>query len=126
MQTFFKPIFFRKLSSFLIMSFTKFLMGAYKNCYSRVCVFCPSCALGVDSVWDAWRTHVKGVMEVPDDEQTMWDSWAPSILEENIERHKQSMPTLRSKLIHNCFVFLCWLMTLPMQVTRSCIQARTF
>ena len=53
------------------------LMGAYKHCYSRVYIFSPSCAPGVGPAWNAWRKHVKVHMRVPNDEQTMWGSWAP-------------------------------------------------
>ena len=65
------------------------LMGPYRNCYERVYVFSPSCAPGVGSAWDAWRNRVKTHMRVPDDEQTMWDTWEPKKLEELIERHKR-------------------------------------
>ena len=57
------------------------LMGPYRHCYSRVYVFSPSCALGVDPAWDAWRKHVRIEMKVPDDEKTMWDQWEPDTLE---------------------------------------------
>ena len=59
------------------------LMGPYRNCYARVYIFSPSCAPGVDPAWDAWRKHVKNNMNVPDDEQTMWDTWEPEVLEKN-------------------------------------------
>ena len=65
------------------------LQGPFKDCYSRVYIFSPSCAKGVDSAWDAWRKHVKNYMNVPDDEQTVWDTWEPQALEEIIERHKK-------------------------------------
>jgi hypothetical protein len=35
----------------------------------------------VDPAWGAWRKHVKVHMRVPDDEQTMWDTWEPDTLE---------------------------------------------
>ena len=73
------------------------LMGPYKRCYSRVYVFSPSCAPGIDSAWDAWRKHVRIQMGVPDDEQTMWDSWEPEILEKLIERHKKVNAHLKAK-----------------------------
>ena len=44
------------------------LMGPYKDVYSRVYVFSPSCAPGVDPAWDAWRKHVRIEMKVPDEE----------------------------------------------------------
>ena len=47
------------------------LTGPYRNCYSRVYVFSPSCAPGVDPAWDAWRKHVRVHMRVPDEGQTM-------------------------------------------------------
>ena len=36
-------------------------------------------------------------MGVPDDEQTMWDSWEPEILEKLIERHKKVNAHLKAK-----------------------------
>ena len=60
------------------------LVGPYKNCYSRVYVFSPSCAPGVDPAWDAWRKHVRIEMKVPD-EETMWDQWEPDTLENHRE-----------------------------------------
>ena len=65
------------------------LTGPYRNCYSRLYVFNPSCAPGVDPAWDAWRKHVRVHMRVPDEEQTMWNTWEPEILEKLIERHQQ-------------------------------------
>ena len=73
------------------------LLGPYRRCYSRVYVFSPSCAVGVDSAWDSWRKHVKDVMKVPDDEQTMWDTWEPQELEAIIERHKAVNQFLKKK-----------------------------
>ena len=73
------------------------LMGPYKNCYSRVYVFSPSCAKGVDAAWDSWRRHVKNYMKVPDEEQTMWDEWKPEVLEKLIERHKRVNAYLKHK-----------------------------
>ena len=57
----------------------------------------PSCAPGVGSAWDSWRKHVKVHMRVPDDEQTMWDTWEPKELEELIERHKKVNQYLKAK-----------------------------
>mgnify|MGYP002046274345 CR=1 FL=1 len=37
------------------------LMGPYRGVYSRVYVFSPSCAPGVDPAWDAWRKHVSAL-----------------------------------------------------------------
>ena len=59
--------------------------------------FSPSCAPGIDSAWDAWRKHVRIQMGVPDDEQTMWDSWEPEVLEKLIERHKKVNAHLKAK-----------------------------
>ena len=73
------------------------LLGPMRNCFERVYVFSPSCAPGVDSTWDAWRKHVKTHMKVPDDEQTMWDTWEPKKLEELIERHKKVNAYLKAK-----------------------------
>ena len=73
------------------------LMGPYRNCYSRVYVFSPSCAPGVDSAWDAWRKHVRINMRVPEDEQTMWSTWEPAILEKLIARHQKVNAYLKAK-----------------------------
>ena len=51
----------------------------------------------MDSAWDAWRKHVRTHMRVPDDEQTMWDTWEPKKLEALIERHKQEHQHLKAK-----------------------------
>ena len=83
------------------------LMGPYKHCYSRVYVFSPSCAPGVDPAWDAWRKHVKVHMRVPDDEQTMWDTWEPDTLEKLIERHKKVNAHLKHKKHKKGYVILC-------------------
>ena len=73
------------------------LMGPYKDVYSRVYVFSPSCAPGIDSAWDAWRKHVKDYMKVADDEQTMWDTWEPQILEKLIKRHSKVNAHLKAQ-----------------------------
>ena len=83
------------------------LMGPYKHCYSRVYVFSPSCAPGVDPAWDAWRKHVKVHMRVPDDEQTMWDTWEPETLDKLIERHKKVNAYLKHKKHKKGYVILC-------------------
>ena len=75
------------------------LMGVYRHVYSRVYVFPPSCAEGVDPAWDAWRKHVRIHMRVPDEEQTMWSTWEPQILEKLIERHKKVNAHLKAKNI---------------------------
>eukprot|EP00969_Alexandrium_andersonii_P305826 13518895-Alexandrium_andersonii.AAC.1 len=62
-------------------------MGPYPGVYSRVWVSSPSCAPGVDPAWEAWRKHVKEVMKVPDEEQTMRHTWEPEVLEKLIARH---------------------------------------
>ena len=54
--------------------------------FARICVS-PNCAPKVDPAWDAFRKHVRMHMQVPDDEQTMWDTWEPAVLEKLIERH---------------------------------------
>ena len=73
------------------------LRGPYRNVYSRVYVFSPSCAVGVDSAWDAWRKHVRIHMRVPEDEQTMWPTWEPAILEKLIARHQKVNAHLKAK-----------------------------
>ena len=73
------------------------LMGPYKDVYSRIYVFSPSCAKGIDSAWDSWRKHVAEYMKVPDDEQTMWDTWEPQILEKLIKRHAKVNAHLKSQ-----------------------------
>ena len=83
------------------------LMGPYRNCYARVYIFSPSCAPGVDPAWDAWRKHVKNNMNIPDDEQTMWDEWRPEILENLINRHKKVNAYLKSKKQKKGHVMLC-------------------
>ena len=82
------------------------LMGPYKHCYSRVYVFSPSCSPGIDPAWDAWRKHVKVHMRVPDDEQTMWDTWEPETLEKLIERHKKVNARLKHKKHKKGYVIL--------------------
>ena len=73
------------------------LMGPYKNVYSRVYVFSPSCAPGIDPAWDSWRKHVKDYMKVPDEEQTMWDTWEPQVLEKLIKRHAKVNAHLKAQ-----------------------------
>ena len=73
------------------------LMGPYKDVYSRVYVFSPSCAKGIDSAWDAWRKHNAEYLKVPDDEQTMWDTWEPQILEKLIKRHSKVNAHLKAQ-----------------------------
>ena len=82
------------------------LMGPYRNAYSRVYVFSPSCSRGVDPAWDAWRKHVRIHMHVPDEEQTMWDTWEPAVLEKLIERHKKVNAHLKAKQQKKGFVIL--------------------
>ena len=82
------------------------LMGPYKHCYSRVYVFSPSCAPGVDPAWDAWRKHVRIHMRVPDEEKTMWDTWEPDVLEKLIERHKKVNAHLKAKKHKKGYVIL--------------------
>ena len=82
------------------------LMGPYKHCYSRVYVFSPSCAPGVDPAWDAWRKHVRIHMRVPDEEKTMWDTWEPEVLEKLIERHKKVNAHLKAKKHKKGYVIL--------------------
>ena len=82
------------------------LMGPYRNVYSRVYVFSPSCAPGVDPAWDAWRKHVRIHMQVPDEEQTMWDTWEPAVLEKLIERHKKVNAHLKAKKHKKGYVVL--------------------
>ena len=73
------------------------LMEPYKDVYSRVYVFSPSCAKGIDPAWDAYRKHVKEYMKVPEDEQTFWDSWQPLVLEKLIKRHSKVNAHLKSQ-----------------------------
>ena len=73
------------------------LMGPYKDVYSRVYVFSPSCAPGIDSAWDAWRKHVREYMKVPDSEQTMFSTWEPQILEKLIDRHAKVNAHLKAQ-----------------------------
>ena len=73
------------------------LMGPYKDVYSRVYIFSPSCASGIDPAWDSWRKHVKDYMKVSDDEQTMWSTWEPQVLEKLIRRHAKVNAHLKAQ-----------------------------
>ena len=73
------------------------LTGPYSKCYARVYVFSPSCAPGVDPAWGARRKHAKTHMNVPDGEQTIWDTREPGVLEKLIERHKKVKQYLKAK-----------------------------
>ena len=73
------------------------LQGPYKDVYSRVYVFSPSCAKGIDPAWDGWRKHVKDYMRVPEEEQTMWDTWEPQVLEKLIKRHSKVNAHLKAQ-----------------------------
>ena len=73
------------------------LMGPYKDVFSRVYVFSPSCAKGIDPAWDAYRKHVKEYMKVPEDEQTFWSDWQPKILEKLIARHSKVNAHLKAQ-----------------------------
>ena len=73
------------------------LMGPYKNVYSRVYVFSPSCAKGIDPAWDSWRTFNREHLRVPDDETTMWSTWEPQILEKLIKRHSKVNAHLKAQ-----------------------------
>ena len=61
----------------------------------------------MDPAWDAWRKHVRIHMQVPDEEQTMWDTWEPDALEKLIERHKKVNAHLTAKKHKKCFEILC-------------------
>ena len=82
------------------------LMGPYRGVYSRVYVFSPSCAPGVDPAWDAWRKHVKEVMRVPDDEQTLWSTWEPEVLEKLVARHAKVNAHMKEKKLKKGFAAL--------------------
>ena len=73
------------------------LQGPYKDVYSRVYVFSPSCAKGIDPAWDGWRRHNAEYLKVPDDEQTMWDTWEPQVLEKLIKRHAKVNAHLKAQ-----------------------------
>ena len=81
------------------------LMGPYKHCYARAYVFSPSCAPGVDSTWGSRSKHVRIHMRVPDEEQIMWSTWEPQILEKLIERHTKVNAHLKAKKHKKGFVF---------------------
>ena len=93
------------------------LVGPYKNCYSRVYVFSPSCAPGVDPAWDAWRKHVRIQVKVPD-EGNMWDKWGPDTWEKITERHKRVNAHLKAKNIKRDMWSSCLSMSSPTRVTR--------
>ena len=73
------------------------LMGPYKDVFSRVYVFSPSCAKGIDPAWDSWRKHNAEYLKVPEDEITMWDTWEPQILEKLIKRHSKVNAHLKAQ-----------------------------
>ena len=73
------------------------LQGPYKDVFSRVYVFSPSCAKGIDPAWDGWRKHNAEYLKVPEDEQTMWDTWEPQILEKLIKRHSKVNAHLKAQ-----------------------------
>ena len=83
------------------------LMGPYSKCYARVYIFSPSCAPGVDPAWGAWRKYVKHNMNVPEDEQTMRDTWEKGILETFTDRHKKVNAYLKTKKQKEGHVMLC-------------------
>ena len=60
----------------------------------------------MDSAWDAWRKHVRIHMRVPDDEQTMWSTWEPAILEKLIARHQKVNAYLKAKKQKKGYVML--------------------
>ena len=82
------------------------LMGPYKDVYSRVFIFSPSCAPVIDPLWDAYRKHVEDYMKVPDDEQTFWSTWEPQIIEKLIARHTKVNAHLKAQGKHTGFVCL--------------------
>ena len=45
-------------------------------------------------------------MQVPEEEQTMWDTWEPAVLEKLIERHKKVNAHLKAKKHKKGFVIL--------------------
>ena len=72
-------------------------MGPYKDVYSRVYVFSPSCAPGIDPAWDSYRKFTRDYMKVPDDETIMWSTWEPGILEKLIARHSKVNAHLKAQ-----------------------------
>ena len=90
------------------------LTGPYKNCYSRVYVFSPSCAPGVDPAWDAWRKHVRVHMRVPGEEQAMWNTWEPDALEKLIQRHQQVNAHL--KATNTSADIPCWYLSTTLRI----------
>ena len=73
------------------------LMGPYKDVYSRVYVFSPSCKAGIDPAWDAYRKFQREYMKIPDDEQTMWSTWEPATCEKLISRHTKVNAHLKNQ-----------------------------
>ena len=73
------------------------LMGPYKDVYSRVYVFSPSCQRGLDPAWDAYRKFTKDYMKVPEEEQTFWSTWEPQELEKLIKRHSKVNAHLKAQ-----------------------------
>ena len=82
------------------------LTGPLRGIYSRVWVFSPSCAPGIDPLWDQWREYVKNEMEVPDTEQTMFSEWDPSVLSGLIEQHAKVNKALKKHKKKKGFVAL--------------------
>ena len=89
------------------------LMGPYRHCYSRVYVFSPSCSLGVDPAWDAWRKHVRIEMKVPDEENYVGSMGT---------RHFGKS----SRGIKRDMWSLWWLRILQIKVIRLCIVQQLF
>ena len=51
--------------------------------------------------------HVRIHMRVPDDEQTMWSTWEPAILEKLISRHQKVNAYLKAKQQKKGYTTLC-------------------
>jgi hypothetical protein len=83
------------------------LQGPYKDVYTRVYVFPPSCAKGIAPAWDGWRKHVKDYMKVPEEEQTMWSTWEPQVLEKLIKRHAKVNAHLKAQGKKKGYVICC-------------------
>ena len=83
------------------------LQGPYKDVFSRVYVFSPSCAKGIDPAWDGWRKHNAEYLKVPEDEITMWDSWEPQILEKLIKGHSKVNAHLKAQGKKKGYVICC-------------------
>ena len=51
-----------------------------------------------DPAWDGWRKLNAEYLKVPEEEQTMWDTWEPQVLEKIIKRHAKVNAHLKAQV----------------------------